>query len=394
MKDLDFDELDKAVNSLMTSVPKTSEPSKSEEVEKTLTITPTLSNADLMSFDKLDSVAASATSLAPPMDAQKKDVASNVAPAIPSPPAARRGGRFMDVVHPSSDMKKTVIPARPVSRQGATITPTTIPSRAEPQASSVPPDMAKAAMSGLDGDVQQPAPQTPVTGQINSPTNVWPDPLEVADFKDDTPPDEGEWSAPTSAVPSQEFSASEPSPLASPFLPDTKVAKRPLGTGSPLALEEELEQESANNNDEIKKTINDPNDQLLVQPGDIEPQLPEELQGDMMKVEADTHMGVPKTEQTHPSEEKLLESGLPPQSTSSSVTPVVPTGPTSIPQQYHEEPSTGDKENAGIYDTESYHQPLAHPAKKKSGWLWVLWIVIILLVGAGVGAALFFFGII
>ena len=74
--------------------------------------------------------------------------------------------------------------------------------------------------------------------------------------------------------------------------------------------------------------------------------------------------------------------------------PSVSTGPTSIPQQYREEPSTGDKDNGAIYDTDTYHQPIAHPAKKKSGWMWVVWIVAILLLGAGGGAALYFLGLV
>ena len=74
--------------------------------------------------------------------------------------------------------------------------------------------------------------------------------------------------------------------------------------------------------------------------------------------------------------------------------PVVPTGPTSIPQQYQEEKSTGDQPSGSIYDTDSYHQPLAHPAKTKSGWLWIIWILLLLIVSGGGAVALYFLGII
>jgi hypothetical protein len=78
----------------------------------------------------------------------------------------------------------------------------------------------------------------------------------------------------------------------------------------------------------------------------------------------------------------------------STVEPVVPKGPISIPQQYKEEPSTGDAKNGAIYDTDTYHhQPLAHPKKKKSGWMWVIWIILILIIGAAAGAALYWAGI-
>jgi hypothetical protein len=137
----------------------------------------------------------------------------------------------------------------------------------------------------------------------------------------------------------------------------------------------------------------------------VTPELPEELKGDLMAIEADTttHKNASVSEKPVLKEEKKSE---PVATSHAEARPVHPSpiahddeklltaGPTSIPQQYREEPNTGDKDNGGIYDTDSYHQPLAHPAKKKSGWLWVLWIVIILIIGAGGGAALYFFGIV
>jgi len=71
----------------------------------------------------------------------------------------------------------------------------------------------------------------------------------------------------------------------------------------------------------------------------------------------------------------------------------VPSVGGNIVQQYEEQPSTGDQTNGAIYDTSTYHQPLdAKPAKKKSSALvWVLWIVVLLIVGATAGAAWFYF---
>ncbi|MNL44290.1 hypothetical protein D3C87_1668540 [compost metagenome] len=74
--------------------------------------------------------------------------------------------------------------------------------------------------------------------------------------------------------------------------------------------------------------------------------------------------------------------------------PAAVSGPASIQPQYKEEPSSTKEEHAAIYDTDSYHKPLTHPAKKKSGWLWVLWIVLLLALGAGGAAALYYFKII
>ena len=74
--------------------------------------------------------------------------------------------------------------------------------------------------------------------------------------------------------------------------------------------------------------------------------------------------------------------------------PAAVSGPASIQPQYKEEPSSTKQEHAAIYDTDTYHKPLAHPAKKKSGWLWVLWIILLLALGAGGAAALYYFKVI
>lgn len=345
MNDLDFDELDKAVNSLMTNVPQQlSGQSKNDETEHVLDIAPTLTRDITPTPDKLNEAITRVTT----------------APA----PAARRGGRFMDVVHPSSDMKKASIPERPVTRVGVTIDP--IRSVAMPTRADVTTKPAVSSTPFISNDNSQQA-------------GEWPDPLEATDLGTVNLPEEEEWSAITALKDIESHDTS----LLSPFLPDTKVEKRPLGNAT-LSMEQP-EREA----DAVKLTVNDPNDQLPPTPPVVDQPLPEELQGDMMEVEADTHMGVPKTEESHP-----LEKSVAVRQELKAETPLLSAGPTSIPQQYYEEPSTGDKETGGIYDTSTYHQPLAHPAKKKSGWLWIVWIVLILLVGAGIGATLFFFDLI
>src|SRR5882757_5500685 len=106
MKDLDFDELDRAVNTLMNDVPKSDLSGNDEDQMKTLSISPTLpdasppvSNDTAQPVVTPSPVAATATPVAPPQARTS------------TPPAARRGGRFMDVVHHSSDMKKDSKPA-------------------------------------------------------------------------------------------------------------------------------------------------------------------------------------------------------------------------------------------------------------------------------------------
>lgn len=75
---------------------------------------------------------------------------------------------------------------------------------------------------------------------------------------------------------------------------------------------------------------------------------------------------------------------------STSVSP----GPTSITRQYKAETRVASAEDTSpIFDPESYHQPLAHEPKRKSGWGIVIGIVALLLVGAVIAAVLWWSGI-
>jgi len=419
MKDLDFDELDRAVNSLMTNVPKTATPPGEEKI-KTLDITPTLNDDAQPQFDRLTKLAAEvvegkdtpSSSAIPPLATPNIPSRPN-APTIQSAPrpaatapAARRAGRFMDVVHPSLDMN-TKKPEMPVSRQGVTIEPRS----SAPLIQEVSP--VKSPMSSPELITKKEELVTSSSGgsetssqpvEASASASDWPDPLDVVPHTSLKNDEDDKEKAPEPPMETQQAEAEEssPAPLTSPFLPDAKVEKRPLGgmsTNASTPTDESVAPVWEKPEEDEPKTVDDPNAQLPANPSDVEPLLPEELSNDLMAVEADTtHDSLkeahdatkdvetepekapePKTEKVEPHHEKAEP---------------VPTGPTSIPQQYHEEPSTGDQKNGSIYDTDSYHQPLAHPAKKKSGWLWVLWIVIILVVGAGAGAALYFSNII
>lgn len=324
----------------------------------------------------------------------------------------------MDVVHPSADMKKPDVP-RPVSRQGATIEPLNASSQKisdiVPQNRTKPSDEKpieapkQEEEPAVKEDTPEPAPVTtpvasasveepPKVDEASSSVSDWPDPLDMMTSEPEKK-DEEEKKAELEAPEDEEPKAEEaPTPLTSPFLPDTKVEKRPLG-GVPVEAEAPVEEPSRPpvvSEEETPKTIDDPNAQLPANPNEVETQLPEELRGDLMAVEADTTHD--ELKQAHESRLGAIAPSKPTMQTeapkpSASEEPVA-AGPTSIPQQYREEPSTGDKDNGAIYDTDTYHQPLSHPAKKKSGWLWVAGIVAVLLLGAGGGAALFLLGLV
>lgn len=398
MKDLDFDELDKAVNTLMTNANK-SEPLSSDSDVRTLDIPPTLDENATPSFSNLNQAVAKIEG-APDSDSTSvvEDAPKASTPAVsmsssvpaPSSIAARRRGRFMDVVHPSSDMTKNNVPVRPVSRQGMTI------GRGESSAPIVS-TQPKPAIEELP--VLEPAQSAPETNI--SPVNEWPDPLEMADFEPETPKAAVSDNLEADLM-SEAEKTDDTAPLTSPFLSDAKVEKRPLGGSAVAFASDDLSDQLAPVAPEDGKAVDTSknedrsNSQLPASPIEQPVQLPEELQGDLMAIESDTHMGLPKTEETHPTVEPevRIEMTAPEAKAEDEAPREAPAGPMSIPQQYREEPSTTPQESGTIYDTDSYHQPLSHPAKKKSGWLWVVAIVIILLLGAAGGAALYFLGVV
>ncbi|MDB5161744.1 MAG: hypothetical protein JWM52_252 [Candidatus Saccharibacteria bacterium] len=253
-----------------------------------------------------------------------------------STPAARRSsGRFMDVVHPSSDMRNSS------SERSAPRVSEPVPAR-EPE----------------------PAPERDTSTD-------WPDPLDFHGFTDEEPKKDEPTNEPEST---EEPSDGETQPLESPFLTDAKVEKRPLGAFSD-------NEPTPTISDELAKAEDTPTDEpeLLLEASD-EPLLeatnePEERkEEDTGESEAPevTEATVTETETPAPKED-------------------IPTGPTSITQQYKEQPSTTSQPSGAIYDTEAYHQPLAYPAKKKSGGLVILWILGLIIIGGGIGAAVYFF---
>lgn len=419
MSDLDFDELDKAVNTLMGDVPKV-EPSKADEV-KTLHISSTLTDESRPSFAKLDSELSRVNNV--PSSVADKPA---VAPSAPAPSlATRRGGRFMDVVHPSSDMKGAVKPVALTSRQGVTIEPAS-PVAAEPKVDA-PTDTAKAIdMTVADNESTTLNPATPASDTRDDSHNDWPDPLDMTAFA--VEPETSNVAAVVSAsAPAVTLAIddledeTDAQPLVSPFLPDAKVEKRPLG-GSPS------EEVKKNENDDTRgeepghapalgvvaaddAAVEDATEQLPAEPTTVEQPLPPELQSDLMAIETDggtsadvakapAEAKVPIAEdvkestQTQPAAPTIEKKPLGEAVSASAVAAPAMTGPTSITQQYHEEPTTSDQTNGAIYDTDSYHQPIAHPAKTHSGWLWIIWILLLLMIGGGGAVALYFLGII
>jgi len=369
MQDIDFDEIDRAVNSVTNASNDSSAP---------VTDTP--------ATPVIQSVSTPVAVSTP-----NQTISAHAAPSL----AARRSsGRFMDVVHPSSDMRPQAPAAATFHREDVAPRPTEVPERPvfapEPVVESAP---------------------EPIPEPVESPTSSafhWPDPIDLNNL-DDT-------SAATPFVPpviSAPEPIAEPTPavvepvtiptpvveakpvvnlddelqssLESPFLSNTKVEKRPLGAFSFPESDLPLLDDFTNEPSTPKKTT------------ETDAAAPTELDEDILLLEADNEDEFEKVEDAEVAE--------PPEITTPVNAPVVapeptpaqapiddaPVGPTSITQQYKEHPSTDDQASGAIYDTATYHQPLAHPAKKGSSLLIIAWIVGLIIVGGGIGAAVYFF---
>ena len=186
-------------------------------------------------------------------------------------------------------------------------------------------------------------------------------------------------------------------PLESPFLPDAKVEKRPLGgAGGPLPVSSPasasapasalatLEFESAPvsvSSVETSKSVSKqpfttdlPKEPLLDEPDEPRLEAPDELRLDDGDDSANSANSNANTTTANAAGGTSSYNGA-----------------TSIHQQYKEQPSATSAQPGALYDTEAYHQPLQHAEKKHSGFWVIFWILLLVLVGAGIGAAAYFF---
>jgi hypothetical protein len=402
MKEFDFDELDKAVSSLMGNVKKADDapqasvavdtkpapaeptiPAVADPLPQTEQTTPDDETSNEASPADDKPLPETDVAAVPVADAEELEPSAPV--SAPSSIAARHNGRFMDVVHPSSDMKTAPVPASTGPREGITLQPTT--------------DAAPLSPSAPVMDMIAPAQKRPTL----EPTN----PVTLPPAPEPEPPVE-------KTAPSNE-------PWSSPFLPDAQVEKRPLGgsstseTGLSDAIAEELskvlpaEEPAVDNSPETNKKPEEPAepmadkeaaepesdkpakehaspDDLQLAPEPADAPLPAELNSDLVAIESGQKSTA--TEETY-TPAAPVESPAPTASLQASSALTT----SSIPLQYNEQPSTGDSSHQPIYDNEAVHQPLAHPPKKKKGFLIIIMIVLVVLLGGGLGMLAYFLGL-
>lgn len=324
MQDIDFDELDRAVSSVLgtagqvapapvaTAAPtpvQTVPIAPSAEQPATATATPINHASSIHVIPTVTPRVISNVVNTPPPLAEPVTITPT------EPPTLRRSnGRFMDVVHPSSNMR----PSAPVAA------PVTAPVQEAIVADVTPPPAV---------------PETIVPVEPDLPTYTL-----------------------------ENFEETETAPLETPFLTDAKVEKRPLGAFSPAETEEEVV--------------------AAPKPPVFEPAL---------EISEEVLIGADETDSTDPQASTQYESASATTQTGgwaspSSADASAPTQPVvaSISQQYTEQVATTEP-SGSIFDTESYHQPLAHPQKKKSGLYIVLWVIGLAILGGGLGLALYYF---
>ena len=357
MQDIDFDEIDRAVSSVTNP---------GRDVDTPVVRAPEPSPA---------------FSSAPAAPSPEREISSHVTPSLAT---RRSSGRFMDVVHPSSDMRPHAPAAVNFDRQETV--PTERIGVAERPAPLPQPE-----------PVLAPAPE-PVQTETRSAFH-WPDPIDLAETHAAPAPVAPLVPAPVPVV--------EPAPVVVPapvidiedmpvtslestFLTNTKVEKRPLGAFSFPESDLELL-------DDFADTPKSPDASPLLSATEVpavttdEPRADDgdaatELDEDILLLEADNEEAdAPYAQYAGPPTPEVTATPAP------AAVEEVPVGPTSIIQQYKEHPSTDSQPSGAIYDTEAYHQPLAHPAKKSSSLWVVVWIIALIIVGGGIGAAVYFF---
>jgi hypothetical protein len=460
MSDFDFDELDKAVNSVIGqpseegSVEKSSESSADEGGNTPArNTTPSFAlHSRVMASNRIDRSQQETSTSEQDLkneeetSAPKVEEASHVSePAITSQSSTdrqqylpkRRTGRFMDVVHPSSDMRSSPKPltsrrdgvsVQPASKPAAVIDPSftniidpvenqntpsqdfvsetshetpevTISEPAENNpGDNLPANSSlEAAINELlvseghepvvdsvssrsvksDETPETPAPQPVIETSIPEPVKeetVFQSPDELEENPDELSMDE---------------IFSDNQPQTSPFIEGAKVEKRPLGSSNLTTPQEDQNERATTAEDDLSAGPQDIGNEEI---------LPEELNQDLMSIESLEAEVAAGEDVTAPPVTSSLETPAPAPQEADKPTEDTETdepskasdtrsytGPTSIAQQYKLEPRENkDDETGDIFDTKTYHQPIKDDESKSSPLPWIIGaIVVVLLIAAG-----------
>ncbi len=282
--------------------------------------------------------------------------------AQPTSLATKRRGQFMDMKHPSADMKSATSAQSESlpSRVGVTLSPLSARQSSDDSLSASPSEVADdAEPTSLESSED-------IDTQLDSISNDSRD--RTSEYGDDLLDDDD---APTS-----------------PFLPDAKVDKRPLGSTS--TADDTMSEIQADNERPLEVTA----------PATVSTQLPKELDSSVLEVEADT-TAEEQASQDHdndysddnettaqPDTDGGLEHGESDDEKKSDGF----AAPTSIPPQYSVKEDKVDEAEpqTSLYDDAADHPALVE-SKKSSHWIIAIVIFLMLLLGAAGGAALYLY---
>ena len=435
MKDLDFDELDKAVNSLLSTKDEkpAGVPPSAPAAPPPVTSVPVTDEAKPAAFKVPERTPAAAPSQEMPEEPPKQNsrptgplVAQRSTLAI----SPSRKNTFIDVVNPAT--KKASSPARSAPK----LEPlhSDIASSVEPKPTEPTPDLTDA--NELKPTVPEPktdekrteksdapAPATAPTVEPNSIGHTeWPDPLEFHGFKDELVDDDklvkvanekaqehDEKSKPEAETAEakddkkpEEPPETEPN---SPFLRAVKVEKRPLG-----AFSDEDKAKVAESPPETAKTDETAKDKPKETNADDEPKLPGE--GDIKSVPGALLAAEQPVSSTLTNELVAVESGeaagnfevhdvvgdtsdkpekASDKKDSKDKEPELLLPSQSIPPQYHSTEKPIDHDKRPVFDTKEYHPPLRTGEghhRSKVGTAVTILLIILLLAALGIAGYL------
>lgn len=378
MSDIDFDELDKAVTSVLGTNVETGVDTAAVSTPASVS-TPT---APVAASGQGISAHAAHARIMPSIRSSGATTLSRAAgtsnlAAPTSQPAVtsrrvipHRQGKFLDVVHPDHAVKPAASAVQPATQSAPLPGVSTGPEEAQ----VVDFAQLQDAAAGLN-TTPVPTLEAPAVEASSAQASL----VETSELA--TPaapsvePGQPQSVDEVAAALSQPIATDEPN--ASPFLPDAKVEKRPLGSG------------------EVAAPMNLPTTEPAAAPptgassevvdGTTE-EVPEELSDAVQAVESSEVQTAAPVEtivdDTKKDTQDTLQSG---------------SAPASIPKQYKDSIKTAseDDESSAIFDPQTYQQPIEEPTKKSSHLMrWILVATLLLMIVAAAGVAAYLGGVI
>ena len=398
MTDIDFDELDKAVNSLMNkqqggdtkegnvSNGQTELPSTASQTVSTPAVDKPVSPVPMTDslFGSVNASSAEPKSEADVVDAAPAEPAEKDEPLVSSPSIVKRpSGRFMDVVHPSSDMT--------TQRPAMTRSPRTSVSL-RPVGS-----MSEIIEQGKEDMMSPAVVAPPVSASLDVKEESHTE--EPAFMKNDSRPGESTETATETNEPSltekiaeslAQNSASEP--LTSPFIENVEVEKRPLGVINTIPVPDETA-DVAGVDEEVEVQTDDSPTVSVADASVQSSEVADFATEQSTQAQPEFDPALVAVEEGSSDSEAVEESPVVQQFSAEvdEMEPATPFSTGDIPPQYTPDTEQTDPQPQPMFDAAvASTQALQHKEKKKSGWLTFLLIILFLAIGVAGGAAAYF----